>query len=85
MDSQLGAWSSHQSTVVADRAVLEASFEEMRARYAGVAVPRPPFWGGYRVTPARIEFWQGRRGRLHDRLLYTRGDNGSWTRDRLSP
>jgi len=85
VDSQLGAWSSQQSAVVPDRAALEARFEEMRARYAGAAVPRPPFWGGYRVTPVRIEFWQGRRGRLHDRLLYTRGDDGRWTRERLSP
>jgi len=84
-DSQIGAWSSHQSAPVPDRAALEARFEETRRRYEGAAVPRPPFWGGYRVTPSRIEFWQGRPGRLHDRLLYTRSDNGLWSRVRLSP
>ncbi len=84
-DSQIGAWASHQSAPIPDRAALEARFEETRRRYESGAVPRPPFWGGYRVTPARIEFWQGRPGRLHDRLLYTVGDNGLWTRERLSP
>lgn len=85
LDSQIGAWASHQSATVPDRAALEAAFEEVRKRHEGGPVQRPKFWGGYRVTPLRIEFWQGRRGRLHDRLLYTRGDNGGWTRVRLSP
>lgn len=85
LESQLGAWASEQSRAIPDRATLEARFEAVRARYADAAVPRPPFWGGYRVAPRRIEFWQGRPGRLHDRLLYTRTDAGDWTRSRLSP
>jgi pyridoxamine 5'-phosphate oxidase len=84
-DSQIGAWSSNQSAPIPDRAALEARFEETRRRYEGTKVPRPPFWGGFRVAPSRIEFWQGRPGRLHDRLLYTRGGDGTWTRERLSP
>ncbi len=84
-DSQIGAWSSRQSAPVPNRAALEAQFDETRLRYEGGAVPRPPFWGGFRVAPTRIEFWQGRPGRLHDRLLYTLGDDGLWTRTRLSP
>lgn len=85
LDSQLGAWASHQSAAVTDRQALEAAFDRTRQQYADATVPRPPFWGGYRVVPARIEFWQGRRGRLHDRLLYTRADDGRWSRSRLSP
>lgn len=85
VDSQIGAWASQQSAPVPDRAALEARFEETRQRYEGVAVPRPPHWGGFRLAPARIEFWQGRRGRLHDRLLYTRSDDNAWSRTRLSP
>lgn len=84
-ESQISAWSSHQSAPVSDRAALEARFEDIRRRHDGAAVPRPPFWGGYRANPTRIEFWQGRRGRLHDRLLYTRDDSGPWARVRLSP
>ena len=83
-ESQIGAWASAQSRTVADRAALEAAYASLAAKYAGGPVPLPPFWGGYRVSPESIEFWQGRKSRLHDRLLYTRrGD--SWSRSRLAP
>ncbi len=83
-ESQVGAWASAQSTTVADRAVLETRYAELTAQYAGQSVPLPAFWGGYRVAPEKVEFWQGRPSRLHDRLLYTRGTSG-WLRSRLSP
>ena len=82
--SQIGAWASAQSSVIADRAALEASEQEIAERFAGGTVPRPPFWGGYRLLPERVEFWQGRTNRLHDRLRYTRrGDR--WDLERLAP
>jgi pyridoxamine 5'-phosphate oxidase len=83
--SQIGAWASAQSETVATRAELDAHEAAAEARFDGVdPVPRPPFWGGYLVTPASIEFWQGRPSRLHDRLLYTRaGDR--WDVTRLQP
>lgn len=84
VESQIGAWASAQSTTVANRAALEERYGELAAKYAGQAVPLPPFWGGYRVAPEKIEFWQGRPSRLHDRLLYSRAAGG-WTRSRLSP
>ena len=83
-ESQVGAWASAQSRTIADRASLEARYAELAAKYAGSPVPLPPFWGGYRVAPDSIEFWQGRKSRLHDRLLYTR-QGGAWTRSRLAP
>lgn len=83
-ESQVGAWASAQSRTIADRAALEARYAELAAKYAGGPVPLPPFWGGYRVAPDSIEFWQGRKSRLHDRLLYTR-HGGTWTRSRLAP
>lgn len=85
VESQVGAWASAQSTAVAGRATLEARFAELSAQYAGQVVPLPPFWGGYRVKPERMEFWQGRASRLHDRLYYVRQADGSWARSRLSP
>jgi len=84
-DSQIGAWASAQSRVVPDRAALEDRYATMAAEYAGLTVPLPPFWGGYRVVPETIEFWQGRKSRLHDRLLYTRDADDSWSRSRLAP
>jgi pyridoxamine 5'-phosphate oxidase len=86
-ESQLGAWASPQSQVIPSRDVLEAEYRRIGAEYPdpAVPVPLPPHWGGYRVAPERIEFWQGRANRLHDRLLYTRGADGQWTRVRLAP
>ena len=83
-DSQLGAWASDQSRPLADRETFEARYEAMRARFEGSEVPRPPHWGGYRVTPARIEFWQDRAHRLHERRVFTRTDNG-WDEGMLYP
>jgi pyridoxamine 5'-phosphate oxidase len=85
LGSRLGAWASHQSRVIPDRAVLEARLAELVAQYPDGTVPRPPNWGGFRVTPHNIEFWQGRLNRLHDRLRYTRQPDGGWRRERLSP
>lgn len=84
-DSRLGAWASPQSQVIVERGVLERRMDELRARYQGGPVPRPPHWGGYRVVPASIEFWQGRLSRLHDRLRYSRQDDGTWKVQRLAP
>ncbi|MDW8249461.1 MAG: pyridoxamine 5'-phosphate oxidase, partial [Myxococcales bacterium] len=82
--SQLGAWASAQSQVVVSRAILEARFAEFEVRYRDQEVPCPPHWGGFRLTPTRLEFWQGRRNRLHDRIQYTRLDDG-WRIERLCP
>jgi len=82
--SQIGAWVSQQSSVVTSRSLIEAKLEEMKRKFAGGEVPLPSFWGGYRVEPATIEFWQGRPNRLHDRFLYSRGDDG-WGIERLAP
>jgi len=84
LGSRIGAWASNQSEVVKSREDLEQQFAELSARY-GDQVPRPPHWGGYRVKPAMIEFWQGRDNRLHDRLRYRLQDNGSWLIERLAP
>ena len=84
LGSQIGAWASAQSRVIADREPLERRAAELEAEYAGREVPRPPHWGGYRVVPDVIEFWQGRPSRLHDRLRY-RWTDGSWLVERLSP
>ena len=83
--SQLGAWASQQSSVLADRAQLEKQFDDARAKFDGTQIPLPPQWGGYVLAPHTIEFWQGRRSRLHDRLRYTRGPEGAWKIERLSP
>lgn len=85
--SQLGAWASHQSAVIADRSVIEERLAAAEARFDGREVERPPYWGGYRVVPVEIEFWQGRPSRLHDRFRYVRdpGDPSGWHVERLSP
>jgi len=83
--SQLGAWASRQSEPLRDRAQLDERLAEAEARYAGGPVPRPPRWGGLRLVPREIEFWQGRPDRLHDRFAYVRAADGGWTRTRLSP
>jgi pyridoxamine 5'-phosphate oxidase len=83
LGSRLGAWASRQSTVVADRDALERAFAEVEAAY-GDDPPLPPWWGGYLLTPDRIEFWQNRPNRLHDRFRYAR-EGGSWVLERLAP
>ena len=83
--AQLGAWASRQSQPIESRAALEAAVAETARRFEDTTVPRPPHWGGYRVALQRIEFWQGRLDRVHDRMLYTRLEQGGWTTQRLSP
>jgi pyridoxamine 5'-phosphate oxidase len=82
--SQLSAWASQQSAIVSGRAVLEDSLKAVEKKHAGHEVPLPPHWGGYRLAPETVEFWQGRRSRLHDRLRYRREKDG-WITERLSP
>lgn len=82
--SQVGAWASPQSEVVPDRASLDASYARMEARFGEQPIPVPPHWGGYRVRPDVVEFWQGRRSRMHDRLRYRRTADG-WVTERLAP
>lgn len=82
--SQLAAWASQQSAIISGRSVLEQSMRDVEQKYAGQEVPVPPQWGGYRLVPETIEFWQGRRSRLHDRLRYRR-EKDSWVIERLSP
>ncbi len=82
--SQIGAWTSHQSSVLGSRAALEAVLADNAARFDGMEVPLPEHWGGYRVVPEEIEFWQGRRSRLHDRISF-RKTAAAWVRTRLSP
>src|SRR4051812_40607525 len=82
--SQLGAWVSQQSAIIAGRKVLEDAMKALETKYAGQEVPLPPHWGGWRLAPETVEFWQGRRSRLHDRLRYRRVKDG-WTVERLAP
>jgi pyridoxamine 5'-phosphate oxidase len=85
VNSQLGAWASPQSEILADREQLEKQFAEAQAQFGASEIPLPPHWGGYCVVPQTIEFWQGRRSRLHDRLRYTRQEDGAWKIERLAP
>ncbi|MEH2171124.1 MAG: pyridoxamine 5'-phosphate oxidase [Nostoc sp.] len=84
-NSRLGAWVSNQSEVIESREVLERRLQEFQSKYENQEILRPPHWGGLRVIPTEIEFWQGRPSRLHDRLLYSRLDNSTWNIERLSP
>ncbi len=83
--SQIGAWASPQSSILVDRETLERRVAETEANFGSGPIPRPPHWGGFRVVPQTIEFWQGRRSRLHDRFRYTRAPEAGWQIDRLSP
>ncbi len=83
--SQIGAWASQQSAVLESRAALDEHVDELEKTYAGMDIPIPPHWGGFRLTPTSVEFWQGRDSRLHDRLRYTRRADATWRIERLSP
>ena len=83
--SQIGAWASHQSKVVKNRALLDAMFDEMKHKFVDGEIPLPSFWGGYRIKPKTIEFWQARDSRLHDRFIYTQNESNDWFNERLAP
>ena len=83
--SQIGAWVSAQSSVISSRSLLETEFQKLKDKFRKKEVPLPSFWGGYRVVPQEIEFWQGRRNRLHDRFRYALQDDGRWEIERLAP
>jgi pyridoxamine 5'-phosphate oxidase len=83
--SQIGAWASPQSQVITSRSLLEAKVDEIKRKFTHGEIPLPDFWGGYRVVPSRIELWQGRESRLHDRFAYTRETDGTWRIERLAP
>jgi pyridoxamine 5'-phosphate oxidase len=85
VDSQLAAWASPQSHVITSRKLLEMKWEEMKRKFTGGQIPLPSFWGGYRVNPTQVEFWQGGAHRLHDRFLYTRQAGDTWNIERLAP
>ena len=84
-ESRLGAWASRQGTPIPDRSTIEAAFADADERYPGEDVPRPEYWGGYRLVPSAVELWEGRENRLHDREHFLRADDGSWRSERLSP
>jgi len=83
-ESQIGAWVSQQSSIISSRSILENKFAEMKQKFANGEIPLPSFWGGYRIVPASIEFWQGRENRLHDRFMFT-ATEADWTIERLAP
>ena len=83
--SQIGAWASPQSDVIKSRALLDGMFDEMKQKFAKGEIPLPSFWGGYRVKPKTIEFWQARDSRLHDRFIFSRNETGDWSSERLAP
>ncbi|MEP7106371.1 MAG: pyridoxamine 5'-phosphate oxidase [Ferruginibacter sp.] len=83
--SKIGAWASPQSIVVAGKAMLKETFQYYTERFRHGKIPKPPHWGGYRVKPGRMEFWQGRPSRMHDRILYTEALEGKWKTERLAP
>ena len=83
--SRVSTWASRQSEVIGDRSALEQAAAEVKSRYPAGDIPRPPHWGGYRLVPNEVEFWQGRADRLHDRLRYRRTGDGDWLLERLSP
>jgi pyridoxamine 5'-phosphate oxidase len=83
--AQISAWASHQSHAVASREALEAEHKQMAEKFGDGPIPCPDFWGGWRMTPTRFEFWQGRPSRLHDRLIYTRAADSTWQITRLAP
>jgi pyridoxamine 5'-phosphate oxidase len=83
--SQIGAWASPQSSIITTRELLEEKWEEMKRKFADGPIPLPSWWGGYRIVPREIEFWQGRPSRLHDRFLYSREAQGAWKIERLAP
>ena len=85
VESRIGAWASPQSNVITSRDVIEENVIELQKSFAGKEIDRPPHWGGYIVIPAVVEFWQGRPGRLHDRIQYTKQAEGSWKIERLAP
>lgn len=83
--SKIGAWASPQSLAVAGKAWLKETFDYYVERFKHGEIPKPPHWGGYRIKPVKAEFWQGRPSRMHDRILYTKQNNGSWKTERLAP
>lgn len=84
-ESQLGAWVSRQSTVISGRKLLEMKLMELKRKFSDGQIPIPSFWGGYRIIPQQMEFWQGGPGRVHDRFMYSRQSDGNWTIERLQP
>lgn len=83
--SQIGAWASNQSQMINSRSILESMVDKMKQKFEDQEVPLPPFWGGYRIAPKTIEFWQARESRLHDRFIYRKNKEGEWFSDRLAP